>query len=79
MNSQQHAWNIMDRIKIKGYKSFKDLDFELKKINLLIGSNGAGKSNFLSFFELLGRTFAHGLTAYVAHSFDTGRLLWFKG
>ena len=32
----------MDRISVKGYRSFKDLSLELRKINLLIGSNGAG-------------------------------------
>lgn len=31
----------MDRISVKGYRSFKDLSLELRKINLLIGSNGA--------------------------------------
>lgn len=56
----------MDRIIIKGYKSFKEISFTLGKINLLIGSNGAGKSNFLSLFELLGRTFNQGLEQYVA-------------
>lgn len=56
----------MDRIIIKGYKSFEEISFNLRKINLLIGSNGAGKSNFLSLFELLGRTFNQGLEQYVA-------------
>lgn len=56
----------MDKIVIKGYKSFKEIDFDLRKINLLIGSNGAGKSNFLSLFELLGRAFNQGLEKYVA-------------
>lgn len=56
----------MDRIRIIGYKSFCNLDLDLHKINLLIGSNGAGKSNFLSFFELLGRTFNQNLEQYVA-------------
>lgn len=56
----------MDRIRIKGYKSFNELDFGLHKINLLIGSNGAGKSNFLSFFELLGKAFNQNLEQYVA-------------
>lgn len=56
----------MDRIRIKGYKSFGDLDFNLRKINMLIGSNGAGKSNFLSVFELLGRAFNQNLEQYVA-------------
>jgi len=45
---------IIDNITIKGFKSIKNLDnFPLKHINVLIGSNGAGKSNFVSFFRLL--------------------------
>lgn len=56
----------MDRIRIKGYKSFKEIDLELRKINLLIGANGAGKSNFLSLFELLGRAYNQGIEEYVA-------------
>ena len=41
----------IDRITIEGFKSIRNLDgFQLKKINVLIGSNGAGKSNFVSFF-----------------------------
>lgn len=56
----------MDKITIKGYKSFKDISFDLKRINVLIGSNGAGKSNFLSMFEMLGRIFNQSLTNYVA-------------
>jgi predicted ATPase len=44
----------LDKITIEGYKSIKSLkDFELKDINILIGANGAGKSNFLSLFEML--------------------------
>ena len=41
----------MDRIEIKGYKSIKELDLELAPLNILIGSNGSGKSIFLSFFS----------------------------
>lgn len=44
----------LDRIAIKGFKSIKNLkDFELTNLNLLIGGNGAGKSNFIDFFRLL--------------------------
>ena len=43
----------LNRIVIEGYKSIKHCDLELKNINVLIGSNGAGKSNFISVFELL--------------------------
>lgn len=44
---------MINRIQIKGYKSIKDLNLELKPINILIGSNGVGKSNFISFFKLI--------------------------
>jgi len=44
----------ISKLTIKGYKSIRNLeDFELRNINILIGPNGGGKSNFLSFFELL--------------------------
>lgn len=45
--------SILDHISIKGFKSIRNMDFDLKHINVLIGSNGAGKSNFVSFFRLL--------------------------
>lgn len=39
---------------VTGYKSIKDLPlFELKNLNVLIGANGAGKSNLISLFRLL--------------------------
>ncbi len=43
----------LSRIRISGYKSIKKCDLKLDSINLLIGSNGAGKSNFISAFTLL--------------------------
>lgn len=66
----------MDKISIKGYKSFKDITFDLRKLNLLIGSNGAGKSNFLSVFEMLGRIFNQSLTNYVATKGGVDKFLY---
>lgn len=44
----------LDRITIRGFKSIANLeDFELRQLNILVGANGAGKSNFLEFFALL--------------------------
>lgn len=44
----------IDTISIEGYKSFAKVDqFVLGNLNVLIGANGAGKSNFLSLFRLL--------------------------
>jgi predicted ATPase len=45
---------IINNITIKGFKSIRELEaLKLNHINVLIGSNGAGKSNFVSFFRLL--------------------------
>jgi predicted ATPase len=39
---------------IEGFKSIRKLeDFQLRSLNVLIGANGAGKSNFVGFFRLL--------------------------
>jgi predicted ATPase len=44
----------LDRLTIKGFKSIQSLeDFKLGNLNILIGGNGAGKSNFIDFFRLL--------------------------
>lgn len=56
----------MDYIEIKGYKSIKYAKVRFKPINILIGANGAGKSNFLSFFEFLNKLYDQKLTEYVA-------------
>ncbi|MCJ7855400.1 AAA family ATPase [Lachnospiraceae bacterium NSJ-143] len=42
-----------NNLTIKGYKSIKELELQLKNINILLGINGAGKSNLISFFEML--------------------------
>ena len=46
--------DAIKRLTIKGFKSIRKLEnFELRPLNVLIGSNGAGKSNFVEFFRLL--------------------------
>lgn len=43
---------MIEQVLIKNYKSIKELSLPLGRLNVLIGSNGIGKSNFISFFEL---------------------------
>lgn len=44
----------IDTLTIRGFKSVRKMeDLQLGKINILIGANGAGKSNLLSFFHML--------------------------
>jgi len=56
----------MDYIEIEGYKSIKKAKIELRPLNILIGANGSGKSNFISFFEFLRIAYEQELQAYVA-------------
>ena len=44
----------LQKITIRGFKSLEALDqLELNPINVLIGGNGAGKSNLIDFFKML--------------------------
>lgn len=56
----------MNKIEIKGYKSIRALSLKLLPINILIGANGSGKSNFLSFFDFLKQTYTRNLQEFVA-------------
>lgn len=56
----------MDRIQIKGYKSIQDQTITFGPINLLIGANGSGKSNLLSFFTFIRNLYSRNLQAFVS-------------
>lgn len=48
-------FGAVTRIGIEGYKSIRRLEqFPLGDINILLGANGAGKSNFIGLFRLIG-------------------------
>jgi predicted ATPase len=58
--------NALDKLTIKGFKSIKSLDdFELKNLNVMIGGNGAGKSNFVDFFRMLREMMSDNLRDYI--------------
>ena len=46
---------MLNRIRVRGYKSLRDLEMELKPLTLLLGPNSAGKSNILDAVQLLSR------------------------
>lgn len=55
------------KLTIEGFKSIRKLeDFELRHLNVLIGANGAGKSNFVGFFRLLREIIEQRLQVAVA-------------
>jgi predicted ATPase len=55
------------KLTITGYKSIRELrDFELRNLNVLIEANGAGKSNFISFFRMLAEIVGQRFQLFVA-------------
>ncbi len=61
---------ILRRVILNGFKSIKAMDLELRPLNLLIGANGAGKSNLVSFFKMLNEMMGGRLQQYIG---TTGR------
>ncbi|MCY4387324.1 MAG: AAA family ATPase [Desulfurellaceae bacterium] len=57
-------------IRIAGFRSIKDMKLALRPLNILIGANGAGKSNLIAFFKLLNELMAGRLRQYIG---ETGR------
>lgn len=44
----------IERLTVKGFKSIRDMsDFPLGDINIIVGANGAGKSNFVQLFRMV--------------------------
>ena len=65
----------LSAITIKGFKSISSVKgLPIRPINVLIGANGSGKSNFLGVFKLLQaiRQSLAGLQNYVARAGGAG-------
>lgn len=68
---------MINRIEIHNFKSIRVMNMELKPINILIGANGAGKSNFIGFFKLLQNMYQRNLQNYVADEAGADNVLYF--
>ncbi len=71
----------LKKIKISGYKSLgtdtQPIELELNNLNIIIGANGAGKSNFISFFQMLANMMTGALQIYVGKNGSSESLLQF--
>ena len=56
----------IQHIHVENFKSFSELDIELSRFNVVIGSNAAGKSNFISIFKFLRDIAKHGVVNAIA-------------
>ena len=68
---------MLRRVILNGFKSIKTMDIELRDLNVLIGANGAGKSNLISFFKMLNEMMAGRLQQYIGTSGRAQSLLHF--
>lgn len=71
---------ILKTVRLKGFKSIKELDLQLSPFNVLIGANGSGKSNLISFFQMLSFAFgsnAGNLRGYVKAEGPASQLLFY--
>ena len=55
----------LDSVTIRGYRSIRDATLELRHLNVLIGANGAGKSNLVAFFKMMNELMAGRLQEHV--------------
>jgi predicted ATPase len=69
--------SALDSIAIKGFRSIASLEVSLRPINVLIGANGSGKSNFIEVFSLLHEIEEGRLLDYVRKAGGAEQLLHF--
>jgi predicted ATPase len=70
--------NPIKRLTIKGFKSIQRLDrLRLDSLNVLIGANGAGKSNFVSYFRMLGEIVESRLQKWTTNQGSADRIVSF--
>src|SRR5713101_6200653 len=51
--SSRRTMTRLSRITLEGFRSIHSAALDLRPLNVLIGANGAGKSNFIAFLKLL--------------------------
>ena len=77
-SSQESSMPELDAITIKGFKSLASIEnLPLRAINVIVGSNGAGKSNFIGVFSFLHAIREGHLQDYVIKAGGADKVLHF--
>ena len=77
MIKQVSSSNQISKLILRGYKSIAECELELGCLNVLIGANGAGKSNLIGFFRLINRILDQQLQTAVGLAGGPDALLHF--
>ncbi|MBD2595803.1 AAA family ATPase [Nostoc spongiaeforme FACHB-130] len=75
--TEARSYKQLSRIVLKGFKSIAECDLELSRVNILIGANGAGKSNFIGFFRMVQQLLEQNLQVFVSRQGGPDALLYF--
>ena len=67
----------IEHIKLSGFKSIEQAEIDFGRVNVLIGANGAGKSNLVSFFRLLSASLGGRVDEFVGRQGGANALLHF--
>ncbi|TFH49760.1 MAG: DUF2813 domain-containing protein [Methanothrix sp.] len=67
----------LDHIEVSGFKSIRELKLDLHSLNVLIGANGSGKSNFIALFEVLNNVMAGNFQLFVAKKGGADSFLYY--
>ena len=64
------------RLKLEGYKSLREIEVGFGDVTVLLGANGAGKSNLVSFFRMLGFLSTGALQEFIGRAGQSDSLLF---
>ena len=67
---------MITRFRVRNFRSLKDVTFEPSRINIFVGRNCAGKSNFLDAFKFLTHVATNGLSRAFADRGGFGEVCW---
>jgi len=68
---------MLSRLILKGFKSIRELDLPLLPFNIIIGANGAGKSNLMAFFKMFQALKQKELQLHVARLGGVDSILYY--
>ena len=68
---------MIKNIIIRNFKSIRVANINLKPLNILIGANGVGKSNFINCFKMLNKVYNQELRTYVSEQGGVNNILYF--
>jgi predicted ATPase len=57
---------MVQRLILRNFRSFKEVDMELRPLNIVVGANASGKTNLVQAFRFLRDIARHGLENAVA-------------